>query len=367
MNELEKIAIAKAREAVYLDRSGSVNEAANRYKEVIELLWKLYSLSDSLVIKSIYREKIKEYEERLRELSGGEATKRLRIEWHPSPAPLTIERRTDVTWDGIIGLDEAKKALKESIVYPRMRPDLFPLGWPTGILLFGPPGCGKTLLILAAANEIGASLYSLDASIIMSKWLGESEKNVAEVFAKAREEASQGNPVIIFIDEIDSLATYRVLEVGGEARVRNQLLHEMDGIHTKGNRSYLYVVGATNKPWVLDEPFIRRFQRRIYIRPPDKDMRFALLKHYTKDLKLSSDVRLDLLAEATEGYSAADIHAICIDAHMNTVREMFELGTSEPREVNMADFEAAIARRKPSIIKENLRRYEEWAERYGAL
>ncbi|MCS7142649.1 MAG: ATP-binding protein [Aigarchaeota archaeon] len=368
MSELEKIAIAKAREAVSLDRSGSVDEAVSRYREVIDILWKLYSLSDSVVVKSIYRDKIKQYQERLKELtSGGEPVRRFNVENRNSKSPLVIEHRGDINWDDIIGLSEAKRALRESIVYPKMRPDLFPLGWPTGILLFGPPGCGKTLLISAAATEIGATLYTLDASVIMSRWLGESEKNVAEVFSNAREEASEGTPVIIFIDEIDSLATYRSLEVGGEARVRNQLLHEMDGLHTKGNKYYLYVVGATNKPWLLDEPFIRRFQRRIYIRPPDRDQRLLLFNHYTKDLKVSSDVSFEYLADITEGYSAADIHSICIDAHMNTVREMFETGSSEPREVSLKDFESAISRRKPSIIKENQRRYEEWYERYGAV
>ena len=368
MSELEKIAIAKAREAVMLDRSGSRAEAIAKYREAVQILTRLISLTDSPVIRAVYKEKLRQYLDRLAEL-GEENYSRGRMDRDMNvrneKETLTVERPT-TSWSDVIGLDDAKQAIRESIVYPRLRPDLFPLGWPNGILLFGPPGCGKTLLVGATANEIDAILYTLDAAQVMSKWLGESEKNIADLFNKARRETSSGKPVIIFIDEVDSLATMHQVEVGGEARARNQLLKEMDGITAKNRRDYLYVIAATNKPWLLDEPFIRRFQKRIYVRHPDANARKLILEHYTKNLKLADDVDLSFLASETEGYSAADLYAICLDAHMATVREMFENDLDEPRPINMSDFRASLMKRKPSIIKENLRKYEEWSQRYGA-
>lgn len=364
MSELEKIAISKAREAVYLDRRGSRPEAINRYREAIQILWRLSALTDNPAVRDVYREKIKQYTERLAEL-GGEAPPHRREEPQSSRSALVVEKPR-VTWGDVVGLDEAKQALRESIVYPKLRPDLFPLGWPTGILLYGPPGCGKTLLVAAASNEIGATLYSLDAAQVMSKWLGESEKNIAELFSRARGEASKESPVIIFIDEADSLAAYRQQEVGGEARARNQLLKEMDGLSLKGEHRYLYVIAATNKPWLLDEPFIRRFQKRIYVRHPDTETRRMIFEHYVRSLKLAQGVETWKLALETEGYSAADIYSICLDAHMATVREMFENNLDEPRPISQEDFIDAIRRRRPSIIRESLKRFEEWRLRYGA-
>ncbi len=368
MSELEKIAIAKAREAVMLDQSGSRAEAIAKYREAVQILSRLISLTDSHVIRAVYKEKLRQYLERLSEL-GEEDSSKIRsnreINTRNEKETLTVERPT-ISWADVIGLEDAKQAIRESIVYPKLRPDLFPLGWPNGILLFGPPGCGKTLLVAATANEIDATLYTVDAAQVMSKWLGESEKNIADLFSRARREASSGRPVIIFIDEVDSLATMHQVEVGGEARARNQLLKEMDGIAAKNRREYLYVIAATNKPWLLDEPFIRRFQKRIYVRHPDAHVRRLILEHYTKNLKLSNDVDLSLLANETEGYSAADLYAICLDAHMATVREMFENALEEPRPITLSDFHASLVKRKPSIIKENLKRYEDWNQRYGA-
>ncbi len=196
---------------------------------------------------------------------------------------LVMTEKPKVNWDEVVGLDTAKKAVKEAIVYPVQRPDLFPLGWPRGILLFGPPGCGKTLLAAAVATEIDANFYSIDAASIMSKWLGEAEQNVAKLFGSARKSAIEGKPAIVFVDELDSLMGAHTNEVGGEIRVRNQFLKEMDGIVDKGKNLHVYVIGATNKPWDLDWAFIRRFQKRILVplgRPRNTTKHAkALLKH----------------------------------------------------------------------------------------
>jgi SpoVK/Ycf46/Vps4 family AAA+-type ATPase len=272
----------------------------------------------------------------------------------------------------IAGLEDAKKAIEEAVVFPVKRPDLFPLGWPRGILFFGPPGCGKTLLAAAIATEIDAAFYCVDSASVMSKWLGESEKNVASLFQNARKNAEEGQPAIIFLDEVDSLVGKRVEEVGGEVRTRNQFLKEMDGIIDKNNRFHVYVIGATNKPWILDEPFIRRFQKRIYVPLPDFEARLAMLTIQTRELRLTSDVDLKELAAKTEGYAGSDIRDIVQSAQINVVRELFENTDpsdreSVPREITMRDFERTLEKRKPSVSSYTLQNYMRWVESYKAL
>ncbi|OYT50469.1 AAA family ATPase [Candidatus Bathyarchaeota archaeon ex4484_135] len=287
-------------------------------------------------------------------------------------AALKPKKKPGITWDDIVGLEEAKRAIKEAIIYPVLRPDLFPHGWPRGILLFGPPGCGKTLLASAVAHEIDAEFIEVSGADIMNKWLGEAEKNVARLFSRAREVAEKGRPAIIFIDEVDSLLGTYNNEVGGEVRVRNQFLREMDGINDKTKKLHVYVIGATNKPWNLDLPFIRRFQRRILVPPPDFEARVGLFRLYTKGIELADDVDLEELAHMTEGYTGSDIRDICLDAYYSTVRELFESGKaleagSKPRPVGRKDFLLAIRSRRPSVKPNVMRLYQEWYEEFGAL
>jgi SpoVK/Ycf46/Vps4 family AAA+-type ATPase len=284
------------------------------------------------------------------------------------PPEFVLKEKPNVTFDDIAGLDDAKRAIREAIVYPIKRPDLFPLGWPRGILLFGPPGTGKTTLAAAVANEVDAEFLYVDAALIMSKWLGEAEKNVRKLFTYARSRAQEGVPVIIFIDEVDALLGVHSSEIGGEVRVRNQFLKEMDGIQDKSSHLHVYVIGATNKPWKLDEPFIRRFQKRIYIPLPDLDARKKLLEILTRNIQLADDVNLDKLARMLEGYSGSDIRDIVQSAYLRTVREFFEKGASgRPRPVSMRDFIEVIKLRKPSVDPNMIKAYEEWYEKYKAL
>jgi len=379
LEELEKIAVRYAQEAVDLDRQGKRKEAIAAYKRAVDCLLKLVHAYPNHNLTRFFIQRAKTYEMRIKLLEdiwiNGKSDYEASYGSEQEPQKdqidnLIIRELPNVHWNEIVGLEEAKRAIRQAIVYPSLRPNLFPLGWPRGILLFGPPGCGKTLLAAAVANEIKASFISVDAASVMSKWLGEAEKNVARIFRVARERAKRA-PSIIFIDEVDSLMGTNRLEVGGEVRVRNQFLKEMDGIIDKKKSIHVYVIGSTNKPWRLDGPFIRRFQKRIYIPPPDRRNRLGIFKLYTKDLRLSEDVDLKELARLTEGFSGSDILDLCQSVQLRVNSELFESGEigeeALPREITMQDFLEVLRDRKTSIPKKTLEAYERWFRRFEAL
>ena len=373
--ELEQMALQYANEAQKADQSGSRETAILKYQRAVDVLLKLVALYPNSPQSRLYVEKANQYRERIKQLKEGVEYPTNQIS--NADTVVVLEENPKISWDSVIGVEEAKEAIVESVVYPQRRPDLFPLGWPKGILLYGPPGCGKTLLAAAVASEIQAQFYQVDASAIMSKWLGESEKNVAKLFEKARAAAQAGEAVILFIDEADALVGIRNEEVGGEARVRDEFLAQMDGVNDKGKNTAIYVVAATNKPWVFDEPFIRRFEKRIYVPLPDLKSRIDLFKFYAKKLKLSEDVDVQELAKLTDGYSGSDIKDICQSTQMKVVKEFFELNGAagiigdppkgEPRSISRADFEEVISKRKPSVSRQMVMLYEKWTAEHAAL
>ncbi len=388
-NELEKAATAYALDAVRLDKQGQKGRAITLYQKAIEALLQLVQLYPEYGLNKVYVQRAIAYQERIKALQGavssaemneainndgegGGATMDASGGVSKPNEELVLTEKPKVNWDEVVGLDVAKKAVKEAIVYPVQRPDLFPLGWPRGILLFGPPGCGKTLLAAAVATEIDANFYSIDAASIMSKWLGEAEQNVAKLFGTARKSATDGKPAIVFVDELDSLMGAHTNEVGGEIRVRNQFLKEMDGIVDKGKNLHVYVIGATNKPWDLDWAFIRRFQKRILVPLADSATRLNMFKIYTSTLQIAGDVELDELARISEGFSGSDIRDVCQSAQLSLIGEFFESGkamdkAANPRALTMADFRQILEERKPSVSLDMLTAYNRWFEAFKAL
>lgn len=277
-----------------------------------------------------------------------------------------------VTFDEIAGLQLAKQAMEEIVILPSLRPDLFTgLRSPCrGLLLFGPPGNGKTMLARAVATESSATFFNISASSLTSKYLGQSEKLVRALFAVARLPELQ--PSIIFVDEIDSLLSERREgEHEASRRLKTEFLCQFDGLHSVKDERIL-VMGATNRPHEIDEAVLRRFPKRIYVRLPDAQTRIVLLSKLLADHNTSlNDKQLKQLAELTEKYSSSDLTALAKDAALGPIRELgsdkikqFDK-TQTIRPIELRDFMDSLKRVRHSLSLASLTSFEKWNREYG--
>lgn len=304
---------------------------------------------------------------------------------NPSALRETVVETPNTTWEDIGGLENVKRELKELVQYPVEHPEMyhkFGMEPSKGVLFYGPPGCGKTLLAKAIANECQANFISIKGPELLTMWFGESESNVRDVFDKARQAA----PCVLFFDELDSIAKSRggsSGDAGGAGdRVINQILTEMDGIGKKKN---VFVIGATNRPDIIDPAILRpgRLDQLIYIPLPDLGSRMAILKAALRKSPVAKDVNLDFLAQHTHGFSGADLTEICQRAVKLAIRESIDIVYQRRREkeenaesmeteveeeedpvpeITRAHFEEAMKFARRSVSDNDIRKYEMFAQ-----
>jgi transitional endoplasmic reticulum ATPase len=295
-------------------------------------------------------------------------------EMEPSAMREVFVEVPDVKWEDIGGLSSIKQELQEAVEWPLKYQGVFTYADavpPKGILLYGPPGTGKTLIAKAAANESEANFISIKGPELLSKWVGESEKGVREVFRKARQAA----PCIIFFDEVDAIAPRRGGGIGGDSHVTerliSQLLTELDGLEILTN---VIVIAATNRPDIIDPALLRpgRFDRLLYVPPPDRDARLQIIKIHTKKKPLAEDVNLEQLADHTDGYTGADIASLSSAAVMLALREHVSK-YKDPKEadnhiqelkIHMKHFEEAMKKIRP-LSNQELSMYKNISEQFG--
>ncbi len=273
----------------------------------------------------------------------------------------------NVNWDDVGGLDEVKRELIETVEWPiKHAPAFSRMGIkpPKGVLIFGPPGCGKTLLAKAVATESEANFISVKGPEILSKWVGESEKAMREIFKKAK----QSSPTVIFFDEIDSISAMRGMEAGSRVgeRVLNQLLTEMDGIEELHN---VVVIAATNRPDLLDPALLRpgRFDKVLLVPTPDMKARTEIFRVHTKGMPLDKSVNLEQLVRQTEDYVGADIEAFCREAAMLAIREALSGGEDmDKKKVGAEHFDEALKKVRASVTKDVMKTYEGFLMRFEA-
>ncbi|KAH9149094.1 hypothetical protein AeRB84_007724 [Aphanomyces euteiches] len=383
---------ALAAKAITTDERGEYNAAVELYTELIDkLLTKLKDTPDGEKHRDL-RKEIERYMSRaeyIKSLSKEPKTTNAKVEisatFPTAQATKSNERKTSaliarndpichlildevldkspgVTWDDIAGLDEAKQMLQEAVVLPTLRL----CAPPKGALLFGPPGTGKTMLAKAVATESNATFFSITASSLTSKWVGEGEKLVRALFEMAKEL----QPSVIFVDEIDSLLSSRSSgEHDASRRIKNEFFTQLDGA-TSTSHERILVLGATNLPQELDEAIIRRLEKRIYVSLPDVAARRYLIEHLLKlHQHTLTKADINVIAEATSKFSGSDVRNLCKEAAMGPLRSLGarlkDAAAEDIRPISKSDFDNALKHVQPSVSNQTLRQLEEWNDHYG--
>lgn len=382
-----RLAIAAATKAIEADKANDAATACEWYTAAVRHFSRALNEEKSPKLKQMLQTKIDEYTHRLTVL-GGPAT----------PSPTTVLQpstmTTKINWDDVVGLSSAKQALDEAIGFPRKFPKLFTgkrQPW-RAILLYGPPGTGKTFLAKAVASTMQTAFYSVSSADLISKYVGESEQQVRQLFTTARANI----PSIIFIDEIDALCAHRSeTESDTSNRVKTEFLVQMDGV--TNDQHGVLVMAATNLPWTLDSAVRRRFEKRMYIALPDTNARAEMMRKGLSGIPHTlNDQEVTLLAEETEGYSGSDIATVIHDAMMQPLRRIHSAtcfiktpeGTFAPCDadthgalamtwdtipsdeiheapVTFDDVRQAMQTNGPSIHNADMAQFTEFTSRYG--
>jgi len=398
-SKLYQYAVQEAQAAVELDEKGHYRQAINKYQRAAEILIQFVQFNKNPNMRRKCQVQIEQYINRAEilkaHLSGPRARRGSPVVSPSEPrgsdskdeeglysaeeqeiidsiSGTILTESPNIKWQDIAGLEDCKQSLREAIVLPIMKPQLFTGArkpW-SGILLFGPPGCGKTLLAKAAATECQATFFSVSSADLLSKWLGESEKLISSLFKVARIKA----PSLIFMDEIDSITTTRGSghEGGGERRVKTQLLQEIQGVKSTHDKPLL-VLGATNRPWDIDTAMLSRFEKKVYVPLPDMPARAGIFKIHTAGINSAlTDEDYIELAVRSEGYSGRDISNVCREVIMIPIRELDMGGLLEDssqevfvRDINVQDFNKTLKKIKPMTTGDRLKKHQDWAEEFG--
>lgn len=280
-----------------------------------------------------------------------------------------LESNINIAWDDIVGLEDVKRIINEIILWPMLRPDIFTglRGPPKGLLLFGPPGTGKTMIGKCIASQCKATFFNISASSLTSKWVGEGEKMVRALFYLAR----KMSPSVIFIDEIDSILSQRSEnENEGSRRIKTEFLVQFDGAGVN-DIDRILIIGATNRPQEIDEAARRRLVKRIYVPLPEIANRIQMIKNLISNYKNSiTDEGFAFIAEMTDGYSGSDMFNLCREATLEPLREIKDINSfkaEDTRDICVEDFKKAMRQIRKSVSAKDLEAYCEWNACFGSM
>lgn len=347
------------------EKKGNIALAKRNYLLASETLLRLAKTSSEALAKTRV-EKAKKIALLVEELSAtgtkakpsiqnkGTTAKEEEKKWKEATVP-------NISFDDVVGLEKVKKAIFLRMINPIKYPEKYKLYKKKtggGVLLYGPPGTGKTMIAKAIANEVGAKFYVVKGSDIVSKWVGESEKNISLLF----ETAAKDERAIIFIDEMDSLIAKRGGQDTHNDKRVNEFLQHMDGFASK--KEGLLLLGATNRPWDIDPAALRsgRFSEKIYVPLPDKQAREFMLKKFLADLPLEDNVNIDQLVEKTEFYSGADIEELCDKAKEEPLLKAIKTNTII--NISQKDLTNALSEVKPYIDKDEIEKFVLFAKKF---